>query len=123
MSKLTIRIDVAPGAAFGPGKARLLELIDQTGSIRRAAAQMEMSYRRAWLLLKEIDVMIGTPAIETRTGGAQGGGASLTTVGRAILQHYRAIEGRATESVSAELRSITRLAAGARQKQEGTRKR
>lgn len=114
MSKLTIRIDVAPGAAFGPGKARLLELIDQTGSIRRAAVQMEMSYRRAWLLLQEIDVMIGSPAVETRTGGAQGGGATLTTVGRAVVQHYRAIEARATECVSAELRSLAKLAAGAR---------
>jgi molybdate transport system regulatory protein len=110
MARLTIRIDFADDAAFGPGKARLLELVDQTGSIRRAASSMRMSYRRAWLLLAEIESMMGEPPIETRTGGSGGGGASLTRKGRAMLATYRSLERRATHSVAAELRALSRIA-------------
>lgn len=69
---------------------------------------MEMSYRRAWLLLRDIDRVIGAPALETRTGGTRGGGASLTTQGRAMLERYRAIERRAAESVSTDLARLAR---------------
>lgn len=111
MTRLTIRIDLSEDSAFGPGKARLLELIDDAGSIRRAAAAMGMSYRRAWLLLQEIEMVIGGPPLETRTGGAKGGGASLTKRGRAVLEHYRAIESRAARAVASELQALARLAA------------
>lgn len=109
MSRLTIRIDFGPDAAFGPGKARLLELVDEKGSIRRAASSMGMSYRRAWLLLKDIESVIGTPAVETRTGGAQGGGTLLSARGRAMLERYRAIEGRAARSAASDLAYLARL--------------
>jgi molybdate transport system regulatory protein len=112
MTRLTIRIDLSERSAFGPGNARLLELIDDAGSIRRAAAAMGMSYRRAWLLLQEIETVIGAPPLETRTGGAKGGGASLTKRARAVLERYRAIELRAASAVASELQALTRLAAG-----------
>jgi molybdate transport system regulatory protein len=118
MARLTIRIDLAPDAAFGPGKARLLELVDETGSIRRAATAMSMSYRRAWLLLRDIETTMGAPVIATRTGGASGGGASLTRCGRAILDRYRTIEERATRSVVSGLRALARMANGPRALQE-----
>ena len=122
MTKLTIRIDFAADAAFGPGKARLLELVDETGSIRNAASNMGMSYRQAWLLLKDIDQAIGAPATRTRTGGAKGGGTSLTEAGRTVVDCYRAIEARATASASAELRALSRLAAGSRKRQKDSTK-
>jgi molybdate transport system regulatory protein len=112
MTRLTIRIDLTDDAAFGPGKARLLELIEKTGSIRGAAAAMSMSYRRAWLLLKEIETVIGAPALATRTGGAKGGGASLTERGRTVLEHYRTIEQRATQAVASELRALAQITSG-----------
>jgi molybdate transport system regulatory protein len=112
MTRLTIRIDLAKDAAFGPGKARLLELVDETGSIRGAAAAMNMSYRRAWLLLKDIEAIVGTPVVAAKTGGAGGGGAALTNKGRAVLGQYRAIEDRATLSVAAEMRSLSLMAKG-----------
>lgn len=114
MSRLTIRIDIGPDAAFGPGKARLLELVEETGSIRRAAAGMGMSYRRAWLLLRDIGNVIGMPAVQTRTGGPNGGGTSLSTRGRAMLEQYRMIERRAAQSCAKELTSLARLAGGRR---------
>jgi molybdate transport system regulatory protein len=121
MSRLTIRIDFGPDAAFGPGKARLLELVDEKGSIRRAAVSMGMSYRRAWLLLQDIENLIGMPAVQTRTGGLHGGGTALSAKGRAMLERYRTIERRAAQSVSADLAYLARLTGKARSHRNGGR--
>jgi len=110
MATLTIRVDLDDKAAIGPGKARLLELIGETGSIRRAAAAMQMSYRRAWLLLQETEAIMGAALVATETGGKQGGGAKLTPLGRSVVERYRAIETRAARSVSAELEALARMA-------------
>ena len=96
--------------ALGPGKARLLELVDSEGSIRGAAAAMGMSYRRAWLLLQDIEATMGAPVISAETGGVKGGGTSLTKLGRTVVDQYRRIEERATRSVDAELRTLSELA-------------
>ena len=110
MARLTIRIDIGDEAALGPGKMRLLELIDTKGSIRRAASAMGMSYRRAWLLVKDIENVMGAPVIFAETGGANGGGAALTELGRAVVARYRSIEDRASRSVDAELRALSQMA-------------
>lgn len=112
MASLTIRVDLGGNAAFGPGKARLLELIGEKGSIRAAAAAMDMSYRRAWLLLREIEAIMGAPVVVTETGGARGGGARLNALGRSVLERYRRIEKDAGHAVEAELRALARLASG-----------
>src|SRR5258705_12438592 len=78
MTRLSIRIDFEGSEAFGPGKVRLLELIEEQGSIRGAAAAMSMSYRHAWLLLQAVEDTFGAPVITTATGGARGGGAKTT---------------------------------------------
>jgi molybdate transport system regulatory protein len=91
MVRLSIRIDFEGSESFGPGKARLLELIDEHGSIRSAAAAMKMSYRHAWLLVQAVEDTFGAPVISTATGGAKGGGAKLTELGRSLLAKYRAI--------------------------------
>jgi molybdate transport system regulatory protein len=110
MARLTIRIDLDDEAALGPGKTRLLELIDAEGSIRRAAVAMGMSYRRAWLLLQDIEAAMGSPVTMAMKGGAKGGGTSLTETGRAVVDRYRAIEKIATASAQAEMRALARLA-------------
>jgi molybdate transport system regulatory protein len=112
MARLTVRIDIEERAAFGPGKARLLELIEETGSIRSAATAMDMSYRRAWLLVHEMQEIMNAPVVAGRTGGANGGGASLTKTGKAVLAYYRTIEVRATRAAVAQLRALSNLAKG-----------
>lgn len=90
--RLTIRFDLANGVRLGPGKAQLLELIAQHGSIRSAGAAIGMSYRRAWLLSDEINRMFREPSIMTRHGGKSGGGAFLTDFGQELLTRYRRME-------------------------------
>src|SRR5580700_6892282 len=103
MTRLTIRIDFKDAEGFGPGKARLLELIEELGSIRSAAAAMQMSYRHAWLLLQSVEDTFGAPVLATATGGAKGGGAKLTELGKTVLARYRAIEAQAVRATTAEL--------------------
>jgi len=72
---LSIRIDLASGDRIGPGKIALLEAIRSTGSISAAARSLRMSYRRAWLLVEEINHTLREPAVTAETGGSGGGGA------------------------------------------------
>jgi molybdate transport system regulatory protein len=113
MTRLSIRINFDGAEAFGPGKARLLELIDEQGSIRGAAAAMSMSYRHAWLLVQAVEDTFGAPVITTSTGGAKGGGAKLTELGKTVITRYRAIEAQAGRAAAVDLSELTKAAAGA----------
>jgi molybdate transport system regulatory protein len=103
---LTIRVDFGAWGALGPGKIRLLELISKHGSISAAGKEMGMSYRRAWLLVDDINQVFREPLVEKQTGGSGGGGARLTKLGRDVVGHYRAIEGRAATASAADLRAL-----------------
>ena len=92
MTRLTLRIDFDGDRAIGPGKIRLLELIDAKGSISAAGREMAMSYRRAWLLVDNLNRCFREPVVAAQTGGARGGGAALTALGHEVVKHYRAIE-------------------------------
>ena len=98
-SEPRLRILVGQATALGPGKANLLEAIDDTGSISAAARQMGMSYRRAWNLVSSMNRDFVETIIETKPGGKGGGGASVTELGKEVIQRYRDIEELALASV------------------------
>jgi len=107
-----VRIRVNLGiAAFGPGKADLLESIAETGSISAAARQMRMSYKRAWQLVDEMNRMFTEPLIEAAPGGAHGGGATLTPLGARIAAAYRRIQEKLPLAARRELALLARFAA------------
>jgi len=108
MAKLNVRIEFGGEDAVGPGKIRLLELIDSSGSIAAAGRDMGMSYRRAWLLIDEVNRCFRRPVVEKRTGGNHGGGAVLTPFGQALVKHYRAIETKAATAAAPHLRALHR---------------
>src|SRR5262245_48267492 len=83
--RLRLRIDFAPGCSVGPGKVGLLEAIQRCGSLSEAARQLGMSYRRAWLLLAELNRSFNQPLVTTSVGGTDGGGAVLTASGEAVI--------------------------------------
>jgi molybdate transport system regulatory protein len=105
MPKALLKIDFN-GHRLGPGKVDLLENIAATGSISKAAKEMDMSYRRAWLLIDELNHMFSKPCVESSTGGAGGGGAKVTDFGRKVLASYRVLEKHIDEAVSAEFKSL-----------------
>lgn len=76
-----------------------MEQIDELGSISAAGRALGMSYRRAWALVEEANALFGRPLIEKHHGGKAGGGASLTSLGRTVVAHYRELE-RATAAAT-----------------------
>lgn len=106
MAKLTIRIDLSATAAIGPGKVRLLELIDETGSISAAARAMNMSYRRAWLLVDDLNHIFKGEVVTTRPGGGVRSGAQLTAFGRRLAQRYREMETETHGVLAKHLRAL-----------------
>jgi molybdate transport system regulatory protein len=108
MSRLSIRIDFEPsGSALGPGMVELLERIGRFGSIRKAAASMDMSYRKAWLLLQGMQQTFGSPMVITETGGSLGGGAKLTELAVRLVKGYRSIESIASRATDEEMRVLS----------------
>src|SRR5438270_4645804 len=100
MARLRVSIVFESGARIGPGKAKLLESIRDTGSISAAARDMGMSYKRAWVLLDSINRAFTEPVVTAAPGGAGGGGASLTPFGAEVLQRYnRILDRTATNAV------------------------
>lgn len=108
-TKLSIRIDLASGQRIGPGKIALLEAVRATGSISAGARSLGMSYRRAWLLIEEINNALREPAVTAETGGRRGGGAVVTGVGERVVDLYRAIERHARSAASREFRAMAKL--------------
>ncbi|HKR19319.1 MAG TPA: LysR family transcriptional regulator [Stellaceae bacterium] len=108
MAKLTLRVDFGPGKAVGPGKIRLLEAIHDSGSISRAGRALGMSYRRAWMLIDNLNRTFRRQVVTARPGGEHGGGAHLTPFGRTLVAHYRAIELRSQKAAARELAALQR---------------
>jgi len=92
MATLSLRIDFDGADSVGPGKIRLLELVRETGSIAAAGRAMEMSYRRAWLLVDALNRAFREPVVATQLGGNGGGGAGLTHFGEELVGRYRDME-------------------------------
>ena len=96
-----VRIGIPLGDvyAMGPGKADLLEAIHETGSISAAGRKLGMSYRRTWLLVDEMNRCFRSPLVESRLGGAGGGGAKVTELGHAAVLRYRELQDQAWAAV------------------------
>jgi len=98
-TRLTIRLDFSAGRRLGAGKVALLEAIEKAGSISAAGRAHEMSYRRAWLLVDELNSYFRQPVVVTRLGGTGGGTAVVTTLGQSVIRAYRAMEQNAERMV------------------------
>lgn len=91
---------------LGPGKAALLALIEETGSVSEAARRMGMSYNRAWLHIKVMNQNFSEPLVTLVRGGSAGGGAQLTPLGKKVAVLWQRLEkeaAKATEGVRADL--------------------
>jgi molybdate transport system regulatory protein len=106
LPSLSLRIDLDPEGRIGPGKIQLLEHIREFGSISAAGRAMDMSYKRAWDLVDEINRVCRQPAVERQTGGKNGGGAALTPFGTSLVARYRKIERDAASAVRKELAAL-----------------
>ncbi len=108
-TRFRFRITAGDTIAIGPGKIALLEAVAQTGSITTAAKSLDMSYRRAWLLLDELNRALKSPAVDSSKGGQNGGGTALTATGEQLIATYRQIEKTAEKACAAEIRQLVKL--------------
>jgi molybdate transport system regulatory protein len=106
LPQLSVRIDLDSEDRIGPGKIELLEQIREHGSISAAGRAMDMSYKRAWDLVDEINRICGQVAVEPQAGGKNGGGAMLSPFGEALVARYRKIERDAARAVRKELEAL-----------------
>ena len=104
-----LRILLGEAIALGPGKAALLAAIAQTGSISAAARAMERSYRRAWILVDEMNRAFRAPLVASEAGGRRGGGAVVTALGNDVLVRYRRMEAMAKRTLASEISAFRRL--------------
>ncbi len=111
-AKFRFRVTTGDVIAIGPGKISLLEAIAETGSITSAAKSLDMSYRRAWMLLDELNRSLRQPAVDSAKGGPHGGGSELTAVGHQLIDTYRRIESTAASACAADIKRLVALVAG-----------
>jgi len=109
VARFRLRVTTGDTIAIGPGKIDLLEAIADTQSITAAAKSIGMSYRRAWMLVDQINASLRQPAVASAKGGEHGGGSRLTLVGEALIERYRRIEARAAEACADDVAALLEL--------------
>ena len=104
--KAAIKVDFGNSLRLGAGKVRLLEMVAETGSISAAARAMDMSYRRAWLLIDELNEIFKVPVVETASGGSGGGGAKITEHGKRVVSLYHELQKEADALAKAKFANL-----------------
>jgi molybdate transport system regulatory protein len=95
---LWVKLTLPGVGQIGPGKIDLLRKIGEQQSISAAARAMDMSYRRAWLLIDELNKLFDQPVVAKWQGGKSKGGASLTKFGETLVANYDQLVVRANEA-------------------------
>jgi molybdate transport system regulatory protein len=104
-----LRIDFGPASSIGPGKIALLEHIDRAGSLSQAARELGLSYRRAWLLLDDLNHSFTEPVATTSVGGVGGGGVQLTAFAQKLITSYREVEREALEATRTRFAELLKV--------------
>lgn len=90
----TLWIECEGERFFGPGRVELLERIEETGSINKAAKQMGMSYKKAWAMVRALNSQVSQPFVVTQTGGEKGGGSVITTEAKQLIAYHSQLRQR-----------------------------
>jgi molybdate transport system regulatory protein len=105
-TRIALRLEVGDVVRLGPGKVQLLERIDELGSISAAGRAMEMSYRRAWLLVDSLNQAFHKPVVATTPGGKADQRAEVTPFGREVVARYRRMEATARTALADDLHAL-----------------
>lgn len=89
------------GRAFGDGPARLLDGVEEWGSLRKAAQELGMSYNKAWRILHAAEQRLGFALLDRSVGGSLGGGSHLTPEAQDLIRRYRAVAVESDQALEA----------------------
>ena len=106
---LVMRVDFSDGHRLGRGKIQLLENIRIHGSISGGGRAMEMSYRRAWMLVDEMNRMFQEPVVVSQRGGKEGGRAVLTPFGEQLVSRFRRMEEQARSAIDSHFEWLSSM--------------
>lgn len=108
MMKLRYKIwlETEGGKVFGDGPLDILHRVERTGSLRQAAAEINMSYSQAWNLMKNLEKRLGFKLLERKIGGESGGGSQLTEQAREIMMKFEMFHERADQSLNSLYKKI-----------------
>ena len=96
------------GAGFlGPGRVELMQRIVNTGSINKAAAEMGMSYKKAWEMINELNTQAATPLVITQTGGEKGGGSIITEEAKKLIAYHKQLRKRFLAFLEKETKNLS----------------
>ena len=112
--KLRVWVTFGEDLKFGDGRARLLEAIEERGSLKQAAKAFEMSYRNAWGYLRELEQAAGFKFVERVAGGGPESGMRLTDAGKGFLRRYRTFRGALENSMKRDFDRIFKQARATR---------
>jgi molybdate transport system regulatory protein len=90
--KVKCWIELDDSKFFGPGRAELLELIHECGSISKASKNMGMSYKKAWDMINDLNARGPVPFVILQKGGKKGGSAKLTEFGLDFLAEFKKLD-------------------------------
>jgi len=101
MMKLRYKIwlETEGGKVFGNGPLDILHRVERTGSLRQAAAEINMSYSQAWNLMRDLEKRLGFKLLKRKVGGESGGGSQLTEPARDLMMKFEMFRKRASESL------------------------
>ncbi len=86
------------GKAFGEGPYRILKQIEKAGSLHQAAIDLNISYRKAWMTLQNVEKKLGFTLIDRQIGGIAGGGSHITSSGKNFIKKLRKVQSRCRKS-------------------------
>ena len=96
--KVKIWLEKGDKSVLGPGRMAILEAIEKTGSLTHATEECQISFRKAWKLINEINELLDYPAVKSERGGKGGGGKTvLTEYGKKLVKQYKFIKVKITE--------------------------
>lgn len=107
--RIKLRLEYDAPLVLGPGKLQLLTLIERLGSISAAGREMGMSYKRAWLLVEEMNAAFANPVVDSNRGGPGGGGATVTATGQEVMRRFRALETLLADQGASDLAALSAL--------------
>lgn len=107
--KSRIWIEFDNHVLLGEGRVHLLKAIEETGSLSKAAKQLNMSYKKAWDLVDAVNKSAKNPVVITNVGGKGGGGAQLTAYGKSLIDVFNDINKNCWNFLDKELSKIEHL--------------
>lgn len=91
---------------FGPGRVELLQKIEETGSINKAAKLMGMSYKKAWEMISALNSQSAKPLVVTQTGGEKGGGSIITEEAKELIEYHKELRQRFADFLKSETQRL-----------------